>query len=58
MENRIDLVGVEMPHGRVGACNVQEKHPALQGCSCIAEYCSQAPGLTLSVGSDNADILA
>ena len=22
------------------------------------EYCSQAPGLTLSVGSDKADILA
>ena len=54
----INSIGVEIPHGRVGACNVQEKYRALQGCSCIAEYCSQAIGLTLSAGSDNADILA
>ena len=49
---------LEMPRGRAGACTAQEKHRASQGCSCIAEYCPQAPGLTRSVASDNPDILA
>ena len=45
-----EIKNVDLGHGGSPAM--------IQGCSCIAEYCSQAPGLTLSVGSDNADILA